>query len=93
MLKILIVLGLAFISIYSKEVVVDANKEPYSALKDVFAGGIETSDNCDDKVKHITTTTDPILGRKVFHYSLHVDNSKKYADGDRCNGDYSRQRC
>jgi len=42
-------------------------------------------------VNHITSVVDPILRRNVFLYSLHVHNG--YVDGDRCLGDYSRQRC
>lgn len=74
------------------EVVVDASQEPYAELKGVLGkAAIENSDNCDDRVNHITTEFDPILKRNVFLYTLHV--SKDYQDGDRCNGDYSRQRC
>ena len=71
---------------------VDYNKEPYQALRDVLGrSGIENSDTCDDKVNHITVATDPILNRRVHLYTLHVHDS--YKDGDRCNGDYGRQRC
>ena len=31
------------------------------------------------------------MKRRVHLYTLHVHGS--YKDGDRCNGDYSRQRC
>lgn len=34
---------------------------------------------------------DTTLRRNVHLYSLHVHNG--YKDGDRCTGDYSRQRC
>ena len=74
------------------EAKVDYNKEPYQALRDVLGhSGIENPDACDDKVQHITSQTDPVLGRKVHLYTLHVHNG--YKDGDRCTGDYSRQRC
>jgi len=52
---------------------------------------VENSDACDDKINHITEEVDPILKRKVFLYHLHVHSG--YKDGDRCNGDYGRQRC
>jgi len=73
-------------------VVVDYNKDPYTALREVMGkSAIENSDNCDDKATHITSEVDSLLNRKVFLYHLHVHNG--YVDGDRCNGDYSRQRC
>jgi hypothetical protein len=73
-------------------VVVDYNKDPYTALRDAMGkSAIENSDNCDDKVAHISLAKDPILNRNVHHYTLHVHNG--YFDGDRCLGDYSRQRC
>jgi hypothetical protein len=88
------VLGIFILAICSTqlEVVVDYSKEPYTALRDALGkSAIENSDNCDDKVSHITLVKDPILNRNVHHYSLHVHQN--YFDGDRCLGDYSRQRC
>lgn len=74
------------------EVVVDYNKEPYTALREALGkSAIENPDNCDDKVQHITSVKDSILGRNVHAYTLHVHQN--YKDGDRCLGDYSRQRC
>ena len=74
------------------QVVVDYTKEPYTAIRAALGkSAIENSDNCDDKVAHISAAHDTILGRTVFQYSLHAH--KGYVDGDRCLGDYSRQRC
>ena len=74
------------------EVVVNYNKDPYQAMVEALGShGIENSDNCDDKVKHLTSIIDPILKRPIFRYHLHINN--KYVDGDRCSGDYTRQRC
>ena len=42
-------------------------------------------------MQHITKTHDSILNKNVHLYTLHVHNG--YKDGDRCNGDYGRQRC
>ena len=72
--------------------VVDYNKDPYTALREALGpNAIENSDACDDKATHITSFKDPILNRNVFLYTLHFHNG--YFDGDRCRGDYSRQRC
>ena len=80
------------VQVFSTEARVDYDKEPYAALKEALgSSAVENSDACDDKVHHITSETDSILKRKVHLYTLHVHNG--YKDGDRCNGDYSRQRC
>lgn len=84
--------SLFLISIFANEAVVNYDIEPYEALSNFFGkSGIENSDACDDKVAHISIQKDPILKRNVHHYTLHVHNG--YKDGDRCNGDYGRQRC
>jgi len=93
MIKIFILTYTCFILIAcGNEARVDYNKEPYQALREVLGhGGIENPDACDDKVQHITASRDSVLGKMVHQYSLHVNRT--YKDGDRCNGDYSRQRC
>ncbi len=79
-----------FVLIFATEKAINYNDPPYIALHNFFGlGGVQTPDDCGDKLKHITVVHDALLNRNVFVHTLHSNAS--FSDSDRCMK-FDRQR-